>query len=99
VPIPIGSTKLFAPRMEGFFGYKKSKIFAGVRAMVDDLYFLAIKCLDNPALFHHRMAGFAQIVNAKTGLSNNIWGFIDGTLRHTCWPTYHQKLIDSMILT
>jgi hypothetical protein len=81
--------------MEGFFGYKKSKISAGVRAMVDALYSLAIKYLDNPALFHHRMAGYAQIVNAKTGLLNNIWGFIDGTLRHTCRPTYHQKLMYS----
>ena len=41
------------------------------------------------------MAGYAQIVNAKTGLMNNIWGFIDGTLRHTCRPTYNQKLMYS----
>ena len=82
--------------MEGFFGYKKSKISAGGRAMVDALYSLSIKYFDNPALFHHRMlAGYAQIVNAKTGLSNNIWGFINGTMRHTCWPTYHQKLMYS----
>jgi hypothetical protein len=52
--------------MEGFFGYKRSKISAGVRAMVDALYSLSIKYLDNPALFHRRMAGYAQIVNAKT---------------------------------
>jgi hypothetical protein len=50
--------------MKGFFGYKKSKMSAGVRPMVDALYSLAIKFLDNPALFHHQMASYAQIVNA-----------------------------------
>jgi hypothetical protein len=51
--------------MEGFFGYKKSNMPAGVRAMlVDALYSLVIKYLHNPALFHHQIASYAHIVNA-----------------------------------
>ena len=82
--------------MEGFFGYKKSNMPAGVRAMlVDALYSLVIKYLHNPALFHHQIASYAHIVNAWTGLSNNIWGLNDGTLQYTCRPIYHQKLMYS----
>ena len=77
--------------MEKFFGFRRSKIRAGIRAMIDALYSLAVQYLDNPTIFHHRMPRYAAIINAKCGLHNNVWGFIDGTLRRTCRPTYHQK--------
>jgi len=77
--------------MEKFFGFRRSKICAGIRAMIDALYSLAVQYLDNPTIFHHRMPRYAEIINAKCGLRNNVWGFIDGTLRRTCRPTYHQK--------
>ena len=77
--------------MEQFFGFRRSKISAGIRAMVDAMYSLAVQYLDNPTIFHHRMPRYAEIINAKCGLHNNVWGFIDGTLRRTCRPTYHQK--------
>jgi hypothetical protein len=77
--------------MEKFFGFRRSKICAGIRAMIDALYSLAVQYLDNPTIFHHRMPRYAEIINAKCGLHNNVWGFIDGTLHRTCRPTYHQK--------
>jgi hypothetical protein len=53
--------------MEQFFGFRRSKISTGVRAMVDAMYSLAVQYLDNPALFHNRMPQYAEIINAKCG--------------------------------
>ena len=81
--------------MEEHFRFRRSKISAGIRAMVAAMYSLAVQYLDDPKLFHHRMPRYVEIINAKSGLENNVWGFIDGTLRKTCRPTYHQKLMYS----
>ena len=81
--------------MEEYFRFRRTKICAGIRAMVDALYSLAVQYLSDPTLFHHRMPRYAEIISAKCGLRANIWGFIDGTLRRTCRPTYHQKLMYS----
>jgi hypothetical protein len=32
-----------------------------------------------------------EIYNAKRGLDNIVWGFIDGALCRTFCPSYHQK--------
>ena len=81
--------------MESFFGFRRSKICAGIRAMMDAMYTLAVKYLDDPIIFLHRMPRYADIINKKCGLVKTVWGFIDGTLRQTCRPTYHQKVIYS----
>lgn len=77
--------------MEEFFGFRRNKICIGIKAMVCAMYSLAVQYLDNPALFHHLMPRYSNIINAKCGLDNNVWGFLDGTLRRTCHPTYYQE--------
>ena len=81
--------------MESFFCYRRSKISAGIRAMADALYALSICYLDNPQIYHERLAYYAERVYAKCGLVQSVWGFIDGTLRKTCRPSFFQKLLYS----
>jgi hypothetical protein len=77
--------------MESFFCYRRSKISAGIRAMADALYALSICYLDNPRIYHERMAYYAERVYAKCGLVQSVWGFIDGTLRKTCRPSFFRN--------
>jgi hypothetical protein len=77
--------------MEAFFRFRRSKISACIKTMVGPLYTLAVQYLNDPTIFHHRMPRYAEIISNKCGLANNVWGFIDGSLRRTCRPTYHQK--------
>ena len=42
-----------------------------------------------------RMPLFASKIYAKCGLFDNVWGYIDGTLRKTCRPAYFQTHIYS----
>lgn len=81
--------------MEGFFGIRRSKISSGIKAMVDAMHSLAILYLDNPRIFHHKMPYYANRIFNKCGLVATVWGFIDGTLRKTCRPSYFQKLLYS----
>jgi nuclease HARBI1 len=82
--------------MESFFGYNKSKISCGIRYMVDAWHSVAVKYLDNPQIFQHRMLPYyAQLIFEKSGLVKTVWGFIDGTLRKICRPTYSQKFMYS----
>jgi nuclease HARBI1 len=77
--------------MEDYFGCGKSKISAGILAMVNALCSLARCYLDNPIIYRDRMPYYAALIHAKCGLADSVWGFIDGTLRKICRPTYFQK--------
>jgi DDE superfamily endonuclease len=81
--------------MEGFFGIRRSKMSAGIKAMVNAMHSLALLYLDNPKIFHHKMPYYANRIFNKCGLAETVWGFIDGTLRKTCRPSYFQKLLYS----
>ncbi len=81
--------------MEGFFGIRRSKISSGIKAMVDAMHSLALLYLDNPQIFHCKMPYYANLIFNKCGLVQTVWGFIDGTLRKTCRPSYFQKLLYS----
>jgi hypothetical protein len=81
--------------MEGYFGLRRSKISAGIFAMVNALHSLALQYLDNPVIFHGRMAYYAEQIYNKCGLAETTWGFIDGTLRRTCRPSFFQELLYS----
>ena len=58
--------------MESFFGFRRSKICAGIRAMLIAMKTLAVQNLDNPRIFHHRMPQYAAIINEKCGLATNV---------------------------
>jgi nuclease HARBI1 len=77
--------------MEEYFGFGKSKISAGILTMVSALHSLAVKYLDNPAIHRDRMPYYAAKIHEKCGLVDSVWGFIDGTRRKICRPSYFQK--------
>jgi hypothetical protein len=79
------------PDMEKFFGIRKSKISAALITFVDALYKVALPYLSNPAIFHHRFNLYSKLIFDKSNSVNNIWGFIDGTLRKTCRPIRYQR--------
>ena len=81
--------------MEAYFGYRRSKISASIKAMVHALHALSLQYLDNSSIFQHRMAYYAERIFAKCGVVRCVWGFIDGTLRKTCRPSFFQKLLYS----
>jgi DDE superfamily endonuclease len=81
--------------MEAYFGYRRSKISASIKAMVHALHALSLQYLDDPSIFQHRMAYYAERIFAKCGVVRCVWGFIDGTLRKTCRPSFFQKLLYS----
>ena len=70
--------------MEGFFGMRKSHISAAIRTFVDVLYLFAYRFLNDPSIYKPRMPVYASLIEAKIGIVNNIWGFIDRTLRKIC---------------
>lgn len=81
------------PDMERFFNLRKSKISAIIDTYVSAMHAVALPYLNNPAIFEHRWNILSEMVRQK---SNNavtgVWGFIDGTLRKTCRPSWFQRL-------
>ena len=82
------------PDMEKIFGIRKSRLSAIIQSFSEALYQISIPYLTNPTVWHHRMPYYSQLISNNTrGIANNIWGFIDGTIRKTCRPIYHQRLV------
>ena len=82
------------PDMEKIFGIQKSRLSAIIQSFSEALYQISIPYLTDPTIWHHRMPYYSQLISNKTrGIANNIWGFIDGTMRKTCRPIYHQRLV------
>lgn len=87
----LAAPRRIQPDMERFFGIRKSKISAALYTIVDALYDVALPFLSNPAIFQHRFELYSQLILNKCNAAENIWGFIDGTLRKICRPTYFQR--------
>jgi hypothetical protein len=81
------------PEMEMFFGMRKSHISVCIAAFSAALYQLAIQYLEDPSIWHHRMPYYATQIFKKCGVLNNLWGFIDATIRKTCRPIRYQHLL------
>jgi DDE superfamily endonuclease len=72
---------------------RKSRISAVICTFMDAFFKLALPYLSNPRLFQHRFDFYSKLIGNKAGLPNlPVWGFIDGTLRRTCRPTYFQQV-------
>ena len=69
--------------MEKEFRIRKSKLSAMIQTFPTALYQLAVLYLQDIAIWHPRMAYYAERVHAKIGLIDNIWGFIDATIRRS----------------
>ena len=90
-------SRCIRPKMESYFGFRRSKILAGVKEMVIALYYVAKPDLESHQIFKVRMDCYAEKIANKCGwLLNTVWGFfINQTLRKTCCPSYFQKLLYS----
>ena len=79
------------PEMEMIFGIQKSRLSAIIKTFSEALNNVAINYMVNPNIWHHRMPYYAELISNKTGgVAREIWGFIDGTIRKTAQPIYHQ---------
>ena len=82
------------PDMEKIFGIRKSHLSAIIQSFSEALYQISIPYMTDPTIWHHRMPYYSQLISNKTrGIANNICSFIDGTIRKTCRPIYHQRLV------
>ena len=82
------------PDMELIFGIRKSRISAIIQTFSEALYNVAINYMVNPQIWHQTMPYYSQLISDKTGgVATDIWGFIDGTIRKTARPIYHQRTV------
>ena len=82
------------PEMEQSLYMRKSKLSSIVHTFSAALYKFATPFLNGAMLWHHRMSYYAQLIEQKTnGLMDCVWGFIDGTIRKTARPIYHQRSV------
>ena len=72
--------------MEKISGVQRSRLSAIIQTFSEALYQVAFPYLNNPSIWHSRMPYFAELIqNKMDGVAENIWGFIDGTIRKTVW--------------
>ena len=78
--------------MERRFFMKRSHISAITKTFSYALFRYSWPYLNNPIIWHSRMPYYASLVKEKADVEfDNIWGFIDGTLRKTSRPTKFQR--------
>jgi hypothetical protein len=83
------------PDMEKFFSMQKSKLSAISNTFLTAFYKVTRPYLSNPALFFDRFHLYATAIKkkAKGRIGRlQVWGFIDGTIRRICRPTYNQEI-------
>ena len=82
------------PEMEQSLYMRKSKLSSIIHTFSAAVYKFATPFLNGAILWHHRMPYYAQLIEQKTnGLIDCVWGFIDGTIRKTARPIYHQRSV------
>ena len=82
------------PEMEQSLKMRKSKLSSIIHTFSAALYKFATPFLNGAILWQHRMPYYAQLIEQKTeGLMDCVWGFIDGTIRKTARPIYHQRSV------
>ena len=52
-----------------------------------------LKTLNQGWLAPEKLAGFSRAVHRKGSALDNVWGFIDGTLKGCCRPGRHQRVV------
>jgi hypothetical protein len=81
--------------MEKFFSMRKSKLSAISNTFLTAFYKVTRPYLSNPALFFDRFHLYATAIKKKAKVRIGrlqVWGFIDGTIRRICRPTYNQEI-------
>ena len=83
--------------LEGMFGEDRSRLSRMHKLCVDFLYARwGFKVDMDLGFLLPRLVSYRRAIFAKTGgLVGNMWGFIDGTARQICRPTFFQRLFFS----
>ena len=82
------------PDMEHELKMRKSKLSSIICMFSTTIHQFATPYLNDVTLWLHQMPYYAMLIQEKTeGLMGCIWGFIDGTIRRTARPLYHQRSI------
>ena len=82
------------PEMEQSLKMRKSKLSSIIHTFSAALYTFATPFLNGAILWQHQMPYYAQLIEQKTeGLMDCVLGFIDGTIRKTARPIYHQRSV------
>ena len=82
------------PDMEHELKMRKSKLSSILRTFSTTLHQFTTPYLNDVTLWLHRMPYYAMLIQQKMeGLMDCIWDFIDGTIRRTARPLYHQQSI------
>ena len=81
------------PEMEERFSCDKTKISMAIKTFALAIRQLASKYFCDITIWKNHVEHLTHLVSVKTdGVVNNIFGFIDGTLRPHCRPTKFQKV-------
>jgi DDE superfamily endonuclease len=91
----LSAPRRLRPDFERKFFMKKSKLSACIKTFMEVLYNLSIPYFDNPVIHRRRIPYYGRLVESKCEIINNCWGFIDGTCRESCRPTYCQRCLYS----
>ena len=79
------------PDMEHALKMSKSKLSSIICTFSTALHQFATPYLNDVTLW---LTYYAMLIQQKTeGLMDCVWGFIDGTIRRTARPLYHQQSI------
>jgi hypothetical protein len=79
--------------MESFFGFRRIKICAGIRVMIDAMYTLAVKYLDNPIIFNPLMPSrYAKIINKKMWVGHECAPNVSANVPSKCDAQWSQTL-------
>jgi hypothetical protein len=81
------------PECERMFAMRKSRLSAMINTFGSALFCLSQMYLLDPTIWHGRMEYYGSKIGEKCGLFDNVWGFIDGTIRRTCRPIRYQNLV------
>jgi DDE superfamily endonuclease len=81
--------------MDLFFGICIARMSSSINFMIHGMHALGVLYLANPEIFHWRMPYYAERMHNICGLTESVWGVIDGILHKTCHPIYFQKLVYS----
>ena len=81
--------------MESLFGNCIDRMSSAIDFMIHAMHALGVLYCNNLEVFHWRMLYYAERGFNKCGLTETVWGFINGTLQKACCPSYFQKLMYS----
>jgi hypothetical protein len=91
----LSAPRRLRPEFERKFFMPKSKLSACIKTFMEAIYSLSIPYFNDPKIHRRRIPYYGRLTEAKCKIVNNVWGFVDGTIRRNAVPTYCQKCMYS----